>query len=72
MSTSTWSAKKTCKRALQDYDPQASAETKNILLKSVIGRIIYHKTEKNKRFEANSDKLSLDIYPIIPKDLSLH
>lgn len=60
------------KSFLQNYDTKASAETKNILLKSVIGRIIYHKTEKNKRFEANSDKLSLDIYPVIPKDLSLH
>lgn len=60
------------KSFLASYNPRASAEKKNKLLKSVIGRIVYHKTEKNKRFEANSDKLVLDIYPVIPKDLSLH
>lgn len=60
------------KSFLESYNTNASAEVKNKLLKSVIGRIVYHKTEKNKRFEAYSDKLTLDIYPIIPKDHSLH
>lgn len=55
------------KSFLEAYDTDAPAETKNQLFKSVIGRIVYHKTEINKRNDVESDKLVLDIYPVFPK-----
>lgn len=47
------------------YDPDASAEVKNKLFKSVIGRIEYFKTERNKRYDNDASRLTLKVYPVM-------
>lgn len=49
------------------YDKLETAEDKNILLKSIIAKVTYLKTEKAIRKESVSTNFELYIYPKIPK-----
>ena len=52
-------------------DAYRSAETpadKNALLRTVVGRIVYHKTQRNYRNNDLGDNLTLSIYPKYPGD----
>lgn len=52
-------------RVLDAYPYASTAEQKNNLLRSVVRRIIYHKTRAAKRNEKGASFMTLDIYPII-------
>lgn len=51
---------------LGSYRSTTDPETKNNLLRSVIDRIIYHKTQRNMRNNKPGDNLSLEVYPRLP------
>lgn len=56
-------------RTFLDAYAQATAPSeKNQLLRTIISRIDYHKTQRNYRNNALSDNLTLDIYPKLPED----
>ena len=54
---------------LAAYSKATSGAEKNTLLRSVIERVTYHKTERCYRNNAPGDHLSLEISPRIPKGL---
>ncbi len=49
------------------YDKLETAEDKNILLKSIIAKITYLKTQKAIKSDSNPSNFELHIYPKIPK-----
>lgn len=49
------------------YDKLENAEDKNILLKSIIAKVTYLKTEKASKKNSNHNNFELHIYPKIPK-----
>lgn len=49
------------------YDKLETAEDKNILLKSIIAKITYLKTEKSIKNNSNPTNFELYIYPKVPK-----
>ena len=49
------------------YYKLESAEDKNILLKSIIAKVTYLKTEKAIKKDADPTNFELHIYPKIPK-----
>ncbi len=49
------------------YDKLETAEDKNILLKSIIAKIKYLKTEKAIKSDSDSTNFELQIYPKLPK-----
>ena len=49
------------------YDKLENAEDKNILLKSIIAKVTYLKTEKAIKKDADTTNFELHIYPKIPK-----
>ncbi len=55
------------KHLLEVYYTIDSIEEKNNMLKELIDKIVYTKTEKNKRGEGHIPKFTLDIYPKLPK-----
>lgn len=56
------------KNVLAAYASAPTAQDKNILLKSVIDHVSYHKTERCYRNNAPGDHLSIVVYPRMPKD----
>ena len=55
------------KNVLDIYDTLKSAEEKNTLLKTVVKRIDYLKTEKAIKKDSDPENFILDIYPKINK-----
>ena len=49
------------------YDKLETAKDKNILLKSIIAKVTYLKTEKAIKSNSDSTNFELHIYPKIPK-----
>ena len=49
------------------YDKLETAEDKNILLKSIIAKVTYLKTEKTIKKDVSPTSFELHIYPKIPK-----
>ncbi len=56
------------RRVLDSYPLTTDLESKNMLLKSVISHVDYHKTHKCTRAENPSDYMTLDIYPAHPHE----
>lgn len=55
------------KNVIDLYDKLATAEDKNILLKSIIAKVTYLKTNKAVKKASNPTNFELHIYPKIPK-----
>lgn len=55
------------RHVLQAYDVAPSNEAKNALLRAVLSKIIYHKTQACKRGQKATDYLSLELFPRIKK-----
>ena len=53
---------------LDAYAAAPDAETKNALLRSVIDRVIYHKTKRGYRNNKPGDFLSIEVFPRLPSD----
>lgn len=53
-----------CERVIDAYPLAQSAEQKNELLRSVVARVIYHKTQAAKRNEKGASFMALDVFPI--------
>ena len=51
---------------LDSYRSTADPEAQNALLRTVIDRITYHKTQRNLRNNAPGDNLTLEIHPRLP------
>ena len=49
------------------YDKLETAEDKNILLKSIIAKVTYLKTQKAIKSDSDPTNFELHIYPKIPK-----
>ncbi|MCI8396627.1 MAG: hypothetical protein HFJ52_02905 [Clostridia bacterium] len=49
------------------YDKLETVENKNILLKSIIAKVTYLKTEKAIKKDSDPSNFELHIYPKIPK-----
>lgn len=54
------------RRVLDSYPLTDDLEAKNMLLKSVISHVDYHKTQRCTRADNPADYMSLDIYPAMP------
>lgn len=55
------------KHVLEVYPITQDLEMRNMLLKSVIAKVDYHKTKKCTRADNPADYMELDIYPAMPK-----
>lgn len=58
-----------CERVLDAYQYAETAEQKNALLRSVVDRVIYHKTRCAKKNENPADYIELDVWPVIACNL---
>jgi hypothetical protein len=57
------------RRLLEVYTELPTASAKNDLLKDVIEKIVYTKTEKGSRWHENrTDRFKIVLYPRLPKD----
>lgn len=52
-----------CQRVVDAYPLAQTPEQKNALLRSVVSRVVYHKTHAAKRNENSAEFVSLDVYP---------
>ena len=55
------------KNIIELYDKLETSEDKNVLLKSIIGKITYLKTEKAIKTDSDPTNFELNIFPKIPK-----
>lgn len=55
--------------AIAAYNECTSAEEKNVLLKSVLNRIEYRKSEPNRRGHLDNANFSVDVFPNVSEDL---
>lgn len=53
------------RRVLDAYPYAETAEQKNALLRSVVARVDYHKTQAAKRNQSSADFMTLDVWPIV-------
>ena len=51
-------------RVLDAYPLAQSAEQKNALLRSVVARCVYHKTQTAKRNQNSASLIELDVWPV--------
>jgi hypothetical protein len=56
------------KSVLTAYESTTDPGEKNALLKQVVRDITYHKTRRNYRNNALADNLTLDVFPLLPKE----
>lgn len=55
-------------KIVSGYYEVETAEQKNILLKNVLQKVTYLKTERNTRGKLNNDNFTLTLYPLIPQN----
>lgn len=57
------------KYVLEAYSLTEDLEERNMLLKSVIEKVVYHKTKRCTRADNPADYMTLDIYPAMPEKI---